>query len=167
MSDKTERLEGQKGKLKEGVKYDDGKIRWDLIPLFPLYELAFVYTIGAKKYEDENWRKGMGYKKMVRAIMNHLTKWLAGHERDAEDGQHHLASVAWSAFSLMEYERLAKENPDFAASFDNRSDLGAIPNENDGDRAAKIIKAMKAKEAKSKGRKANGRTKSTRRGKKS
>jgi hypothetical protein len=152
MPHKKQKVEAGKNKLKEGVKYDDGKIRWDLLPIHPLYELAFVYTVGARKYEDDNWRKGMDYRKMVRAIWNHLTKWLAGHERDADDGQHHLASVAWSAFTLMEYERLAKENPDFADAFDKRVEIGALPNENDGDRAAKIVKALKEKAAKGHGR---------------
>jgi len=163
MSHQKQKLGIGKDKLKAGVKYDRGKIRWDLLPIYPLYELAFVYTIGAEKYEDDNWRKGMDYRTMVRAILNHLTKWLAGHERDIEDEQHHLASVAWSAFTLMEYERLAKLNPAFKEAFDKRRDMDALPNENDGDRAAKILKEL----TKTKERKKNGRTRTTRRAKKS
>jgi hypothetical protein len=130
-------------KLKEGTKHDDGKIRWDLIPLYPLYELAYVYTIGADKYEDENWRKGLKFKKLQRALMNHITKWFSGYERDEEDGQHHLASVAWIAFSLMEFERVMRDNPEFKEAFDNRSDIGALENFNWGDIRAKLRKDKK------------------------
>jgi hypothetical protein len=38
----------------EGLKFDEGKLRFDLIPIYPLEELARVYTIGAKKYGDYN-----------------------------------------------------------------------------------------------------------------
>jgi hypothetical protein len=46
-----------KDELKEGTKYDGGKLRYDLIDAYALEQLAAVYTFGAKKYEDDNWRK--------------------------------------------------------------------------------------------------------------
>lgn len=87
------------------VKHDGGKLRFDLIPIYPLTELARVYTIGAVKYEDHNWRKGMRWGRLIAAAMRHLLRWCAGEKYDPEDGQHHLASVVWCMFSLMEYER--------------------------------------------------------------
>jgi hypothetical protein len=38
--------------MAEGRKYDGDKLRYDLIPVGPLAEVAKVYTIGAKKYAD-------------------------------------------------------------------------------------------------------------------
>ena len=88
-----------------GVKHDDGKLRYDLIPAYPLDELARVYTIGAKKYGDHNWLKGMLWGRIFAAMMRHAWAWWRGETHDPVDGQHHLSSVAWCAFTLMEYER--------------------------------------------------------------
>lgn len=98
-------------RLPEGVKYDDGKLRFDLIPPGPLAEVARVYTIGARKYEDRNWEKGIIWGRIFRAMISHAYKWLMGERRDP-DGQHPLASVAWCALTLMEYERTHPEFDD-------------------------------------------------------
>jgi hypothetical protein len=95
-----------------GVKHDDGKLRFDLIPPEPLMQLAEVYTIGAKKYADRNWEKGISWGRIFAAMMRHGWRWWAGERHDAVDGQHHLASVAWCAFALMEYERTHRELDD-------------------------------------------------------
>lgn len=87
----------------EGRKDDTGKMRYDLIPAYPLELLAEVYTIGCKKYNDRNWEKGLTWGRVFAAMMRHAWKWWNGEERDQKDGQHHLASVAWCAFALMEY----------------------------------------------------------------
>jgi hypothetical protein len=94
----------------EGRKDDKGKLRYDLIPVYPLTLLAEVYTIGSIKYDDENWRQGISWKRIFAAMMRHAWNWMAGEEYDNETGQHHLASVAWCAFALIEYE---KTHPEF------------------------------------------------------
>ena len=38
----------------EGIKYDSGKNRLDLVPVYPLWELGKVYTFGANKYAEDN-----------------------------------------------------------------------------------------------------------------
>jgi hypothetical protein len=96
----------------EGRKDDTGKERFDLIPTYPLFKLAEVYTMGAKKYADRNWEKGIAYGRIFAALMRHAWKWWRGETTDPIDGQHHLASVAWSAFALMEYERTHPELDD-------------------------------------------------------
>lgn len=88
-----------------GRKDDAGKLRYDLIPPYALEALTYVYTIGAKKYDDHNWLKGMKWSRVTAALMRHLEAWRAGEINDKEDGQHHLASVAWCAFALMVYEK--------------------------------------------------------------
>mgnify|MGYP001603291970 CR=1 FL=1 len=92
----------------DGTKYDADKLRFELIPPAALAELAFVYTIGAKKYADWNWLKGMRWNRVYGALMRHLIAWQQGEQSDKDDGQLHLASVAWCAFTLMEYARLGK-----------------------------------------------------------
>jgi hypothetical protein len=89
----------------EGRKDDTGKLRFDLIPVYPLQEIARVYTIGAAKYADRNWEKGMSWGRIFAAMMRHGWAWWGGETHDPTDGQHHLASVVWCAMALMEYEK--------------------------------------------------------------
>ena len=95
-----------------GSKKDTGKLRYDLIPAYPLERLAVVYTIGAAKYDDWNWLKGFNYSQIYAAIMRHVQAWWMGRSVDLEDGQHPLASVAWGVFALMELERLGAGTDD-------------------------------------------------------
>jgi len=90
----------------EGRKNDQGKLRYDLIPPHPLEKLAQVYTIGANKYGDHNWRKGMAWGRIIGALFRHVEAWRQGRTVDPEDGQHPLASAIWCCFTLMEFERL-------------------------------------------------------------
>lgn len=97
------------GSTRTAGKDDAGKLRFDLIPPEALEALAYVYTIGAVKYDDNNWRRGgLKFGRMFAAMQRHAMKWQRGETTDSEDGQHHLASVAWYALSLLILE---KEQP--------------------------------------------------------
>lgn len=96
----------------EGRKDDGGKLRFDLLPPVPLMRIAEVYTIGAKKYSDRNWEKGILWGRIFGAMCRHAWNWWAGQKNDPVDGQHHLASVAWCAMTLMEYENTHPELDD-------------------------------------------------------
>lgn len=89
--------------MSEGRKDDNGKARFDLIPPWPLYQLAELFGQGAEKYADRNWELGIKWGRIFAAMMRHAWKWWGGEEHDGEDGQHHLTSVAWCAFVLLEY----------------------------------------------------------------
>jgi|SRR3990167_731167 len=95
-----------------GVKNDSGKLRYDLVPPGPYAELAKTYTIGAKKYGDLNYRKGIKWRRLFAAMIRHAEAWRRGESLDPEDGQHHLAAVAWAAFTLMEFESIYPEGDD-------------------------------------------------------
>jgi len=95
-----------------GRKDDEGKARFDLIPVYPLFELARLYTRGAVKYLARNWENGLAWGRVFAAMMRHAWAWWGGEEYDPEDGQHHLDSVAWCAFTLREYTRTHPELDD-------------------------------------------------------
>jgi hypothetical protein len=102
--------------LTEGAKFDTGKCRFDLLPLDALWETGKVYTMGANKYADRNWEKGIKYGRVISALCRHLFKWWCGEKYDQEDGQHHLASVVWCGLALLHYDL----NPKKYAEFDDR-----------------------------------------------
>lgn len=96
----------------EGRKDDKGKARFDLIPAGPLWRVAEVYAMGAKKYNDRNWENGITWGRVFAALCRHAWAWWKGERFDREDGQHHLASVVWCALALMEYEETHPEFDD-------------------------------------------------------
>lgn len=93
------------GKMKKeiGLKNDkkDNKIRWELLPLDIINEIAKVYTKGAEKYSDNNWKLlGNGYERYKGALLRHL----AANDKnpiDEETGCYHLAQVAWNAIAML------------------------------------------------------------------
>jgi len=95
-------------KYQSGIKFDGEKERFDLIPAQPLIELAKIYTYGAKKYEDNNWRKGVAWGRIFGALMRHLWAFWRGEDLDQESGLPHLAHAAWGCFTLLEYMNTQK-----------------------------------------------------------
>ncbi len=87
----------------KGLRYDDNKPRYDLIPPEAMDELALLYTIGAKKYAERNWERGMNWGKVFGSLMRHAWKWMRGQEYDEETGVHHMIHVAWNAIALYIY----------------------------------------------------------------
>jgi hypothetical protein len=86
--------------------------RFDLIPPRPLYKIAEVYGIGSRKYEDRNWEKGYAWGLSLAALHRHLNLWTQGERCAQDDGQHHLAAVAWHCLTLMEFEETHPEKDD-------------------------------------------------------
>ena len=85
-----------------GVKYDDDKIRYDLIHPEALKEFAQVLTFGSKKYDDDNWKKVPGLKKRYTgACMRHFEAYRSGELLDPESGLPHLAHAMCCIMFLM------------------------------------------------------------------
>lgn len=87
-----------------GVKYDQGKLRYDALPVEALEEVVWNYTMGLNKYEIDNWRKGMSFRRMYAAMSRHAKDWMRGEQRDPVDGQHHMAAVVFYALNIMQLE---------------------------------------------------------------
>lgn len=103
--DRSAEEEKQMGQKTAG-RFSEGKVRHDLIAPWALNEVAKVYTYGCQKYDDDNWWKGLRWKRDVfGCILRHVWKWFRGEKFDDESGVHHLAHAAWNCFALMSYER--------------------------------------------------------------
>ncbi len=73
-----------------GVKHDQTKRRWTLLPWSALAEVVDVLEFGARKYAVDNW-KHVGRDRYVDAMIRHVVAYVAGEREDAESGLHHLA----------------------------------------------------------------------------
>lgn len=76
--------------MTEGMKYDENKVRMELLPVEAMVGTAKVLTFGAKKYADRNWEKGIKYSRVYGALQRHITAWWAGQDDDPETALSHL-----------------------------------------------------------------------------
>ena len=73
-----------------GIKYDQGKVDYTLIPPVALREVAEALTYGATKYTAYNW-VGVESTRYLSAAYRHLEAFRGGHKLDTESDLHHLA----------------------------------------------------------------------------
>lgn len=74
----------------DGLKYDDGKPRYDLLDKVFLDGVATVLGFGARKYAADNWRGGIAYRRLIAAAGRHLASISAGEDVDPESGLRHV-----------------------------------------------------------------------------
>ncbi len=86
-----------------GLRFNDGKPRYDLIPPEFMDALATHYGRGAAKYQDRNWERGMNWSKCFASLMRHAWSWMRGQDFDPENGTHHMVAVAWNAIAIYTY----------------------------------------------------------------
>lgn len=65
---------------------------------------ARVLMFGAKKYEKNNWKKGMDWSRMYDAALRHIFASLNGEDIDPESGEDHLAHARCCLGFLLEYK---------------------------------------------------------------
>ena len=85
-----------------GLKYDKGKLRWDLLPIEQVEKVVEILTYGAAKYADNNWQNvDKATERYYAALLRHLTAWRKGEKIDPESGLEHLSHVACNIIFLM------------------------------------------------------------------
>lgn len=86
-------------------KFDQGKLRMDLIPPNTINTLAQVLTYGANKYRPNGWKAvDDATERYYSAAMRHLMAWRSGEFTDPESGMSHLAHVLTNIAFLIEFE---------------------------------------------------------------
>lgn len=96
-----------------GIKYDHEKVRWDLLPLGALEEVAKLLTFGAKKYQAWNWYTGLSYSRCFAAAMRHIKRFMWDREEYDEESQcHHLAAFTFYGLVMLTFalERRIQED---------------------------------------------------------
>lgn len=134
--------------MSKARRYNNGKLRYDLISRIALEELAKVYTKGAHKYSiykdkdgnevkgitnfeglelvddgANNWRKGLSWSDTASAVMRHVEKFLQGEDID-ELGTYHLANAAWGLFTLLDFYKTYPEGDDRNHWYKNQKRIG-------------------------------------------
>lgn len=92
-----------------GNKEDNGKPMFSCLPPEGMLELGMVEKIGVKKYGRHNYRNGIEVSRLTDAIMRHWIAFVNGEDRDKDDGNHHLAAIAWNALVAIQ---MIKDKPE-------------------------------------------------------
>jgi len=68
----------------EGLRYNKGKLRYDLINPIAQRGLVAVLTKGASKYAERNWEKGMKWSKVLASMKRHIAAFELGKDYDID-----------------------------------------------------------------------------------
>ena len=101
---------------KPALRYNQGKLRYGLVPAQFFKWLAEVFTKGAEKYAPNNWKNSYGtddhdsfVEDRVESLTRHLQEYRLGEDNDTETGLPHLVHVAWNALVVSWYDRYYSE----------------------------------------------------------
>lgn len=85
----------------EAKKYDQNKVRMDLVPLSVMESLGQILTMGAQKYGENQWQNLPDFwKRYKAALLRHLTAIDKGELIDPESGLPHIDHVLCNAAFL-------------------------------------------------------------------
>ena len=84
-----------------GIKYDQEKPDYSLLPFGAMDEVVKVLTYGAKKYDRHNWQY-VEEERYQAATMRHFSAYMQDEQLDPETNIHHLAHMACSILFLLQ-----------------------------------------------------------------
>ena len=84
---------GNRTEFKTGAVRDtqEGKGRFDLLPMLALQRLALHFEEGSRVYEPRNWEKGIPISRFVDSGLRHVSKFMLGIEDEP-----HLIAAVWN-----------------------------------------------------------------------
>ena len=103
-----------------GLKYDDEKLRYDLLPWECIEDIVKILNFGAKKYAPNNWQKVPDPKnRYFAALIRHIVAWFKGEKIDPESGLPHLAHAGCCILFLMWFDKEKKNEIDISHCIGN------------------------------------------------
>lgn len=102
-------MEKQKKKLKNttattgkggGLRFNQGKLRYDLVEPRAHRDMVEVLTDGANKYFDRNWERGLSWTSVLASLKRHIAAIESGEDRDPESKRLHIAHAACNVHFL-------------------------------------------------------------------
>lgn len=105
----------------EGKRYNEGKLRYELLQPEAVEGLVRVLTSGAAKYDSRNWEKGMSWSTVIASLKRHLALIESGEDFDRESGELHANHLQANAHFLSAYYHIYPQGDDRPVTyFDKR-----------------------------------------------
>lgn len=87
----------------DGLRFNQGKLRYDLVHPKAHADMVDVLTYGATKYDSRNWENGFSWSSVIASLKRHLAAIEAGEDYDIGEGgsgKLHIANLACNAHFL-------------------------------------------------------------------
>lgn len=104
-----EEKEKEKG---TALRFNEGKLRYDLVHPWAHEQMVNVLTKGSIKYAERNWEKGMAWSKVIASTKRHLSAIEKGEDFDKETGELHASHLACNAHFLTAYYKIYPQGDD-------------------------------------------------------
>jgi len=108
----------------KGLRFNEGKLRYDLFPPFAMEELAKVMTYGSNKYAERNWERGQKWTTVIASLKRHLAALEQGEDFDSESTLLHAAHVLANAAFLTEFYKIYPEGDNRQHTFFQQKRVG-------------------------------------------
>jgi len=83
-----------------GLRFNQGKLRYDLVEPRAHKDMVQVLTDGAIKYEPRNWQRGLSWTSVLASLKRHIAAIELGEDYDPESGRLHIAHAACNVHFL-------------------------------------------------------------------
>lgn len=108
----------------EGLRFNKGKTRHDLVPTYAQEQYAKVLTKGSEKYAERNWELGMKWSIVLASLERHLQAVKRGEDYDNETGLLHSAHIMCNAAFITEYYKIYPQGDDRPHKYLKRPKIG-------------------------------------------
>lgn len=91
----------------KGLRFNKGKLRYDLVNPYAHEGMVRVLTKGSIKYAERNWEAGMSWQTVLASLKRHTAAFEKGEDIDPETGEFHVDHIQCNAHFLSAYYKLA------------------------------------------------------------
>lgn len=107
-----------------GLRFNEGKLRYDLVEPHAFRDFVEVLTDGANKYFDRNWERGLSWTSVLASLKRHIAAIEMGEDRDPESGRLHIAHAACNVHFLNAFYYTFPQGDDRPKRILNRPNIG-------------------------------------------
>lgn len=108
----------------KGLRFNEGKLRYDLVHPLAHEGMVKVLTAGANKYAERNWEKGMAWGTVLASLKRHIAAFEKGEDYDPETGLLHIDHAACNAHFLSAYYKIYPQGDNRQHSYNNPFKIG-------------------------------------------
>ena len=108
----------------KGLRFNQGKLRYDLVEPRAHRDMVEVLTDGANKYFDRNWENGLSWTSVLASLKRHIAAIERGEDRDPESGRLHIAHAACNVHFLNTFYYTFPQGDDRPKRFLSQSAIG-------------------------------------------
>ena len=107
-----------------GLRFNEGKLRYDLVEPRAFRDFVRVLTDGANKYYDRNWENGLSWTSVIASLKRHLAAIELGEDYDPESGRLHIAHAACNVHFLNAFYYIFPQGDDRPKRFLKHPNIG-------------------------------------------